>query len=123
MDPDLLREKGFAPAHVELASVAGFALRIGRRAALVPDASSRVHGAVMALTLAELERLYADPTLQAYRPQAVLASLAGGSVVAALCYNLREPPSAAEHDPDYARKLRAVAQRVGLPAEYVASLP
>jgi Gamma-glutamyl cyclotransferase, AIG2-like len=122
MDQDLLRAKGLTPEHPELASVPGFALRIGQRAALVAQASSRVHGVVMSLTLAELGRLYSEPSVQAYQPQAVLAQLAHGGVTAALCYNLPDPPSPAERNPEYATRLRAVGQKVGLPAEYVASL-
>jgi hypothetical protein len=53
----------------------------------------------------------------------VLAQLASGGVVAALCYNLRQPLSPTERNPEYAVKLRAVSQKVGLPAEYIASLP
>jgi hypothetical protein len=122
MDQDLLRAKGLAPESPELASVPGFALRIGQRAALVAQASGRVHGVVMSLTLAELERLYSEPSVQAYQPQAVLAQLAHGGVTAALCYNLPDPPPPAERNPEYATKLRAVGQKVGLPAEYVSSL-
>jgi hypothetical protein len=76
----------------------------------------------MSLTLAELERLYSDPSVQAYKPQAVLAHLASGGIIAALCYNLPQPPAANDRNPEYASKLRAVAQKVGLPGEYVASL-
>ncbi len=122
MDADLLRSMGLDPKHPELASVAGFALRVGQRAALVPDASSRVHGVVMSLTLAELERLYAEPGVREYKPQAVLAELAGGGVTPALCYNLPAAPRADERNPEYALKLRAVGQKVGLPAEYLSSL-
>ena len=42
----------------------------------------------MSLTAAELQHLYSQPGLEAYKPQAVLAHLADGSVVTALCYNL-----------------------------------
>jgi hypothetical protein len=122
MDQELLRAKGLAPEALELASVPGFALRIGRRAALVPLASSRVHGVVMSLTLAELDRLYSEPSVEAYKPQAVLAQLAHGGLTAALCYNLPNPPSPTELNPEYAAKLRAVGQKVGLPAEYLSSL-
>jgi hypothetical protein len=122
MDADLLRSKGLEPKHSELASVAGFALRVGQRAALVPDGSSRVHGVVMSLTLAELERLYAEPGVRDYKPQAVLAELAGGGVTPALCYNLPAAARADERNAEYALKLRAVGQKVGLPAEYLSSL-
>ena len=122
MDQDLLHAKGLAPQEAELASVPGFVLRIGQRAALVPEATGRVHGVVLSLTLAELERLYAEPSVRAYRPLAVLAQLASGGTVAALCYNLPEPPPVTERNPEYPARLRAVGVKVGLPAEYVASL-
>ena len=76
----------------------------------------------MSLTLSELERLYSEPSVQAYRPQAVLAYLDTGGVISALCYNLPNPPSPAEHDPEYLAKLRKVAEKVGLPATYLSSL-
>jgi hypothetical protein len=122
MDQDLLRSKGLQPEAVELARVPGLALRIGQRAALVRDDSSRVHGVVMSLTLAELEQLYAEPSVKEYRPQPVLAELAGGGVTAALCYNLPQAPAPFERNPEYVLKLRAVGEKVGLPAEYLAAL-
>lgn len=122
MDQDLLRAKGIEPQAVELASVRSFALRIGQRAALVPNSSGHVHGVVMSLTLAELDRLYSEPSVQSYKPQALLAQLASGGTIAALCYNLPEPPAASERNPEYAAKLRVVAEKVGLPPDYVASI-
>lgn len=122
MDVDLLRSKGLTPTNVELATVSGFELRIGQRAALVPHPSNSVHGVVMSLPLPELELLYSDPSVQAYKPQAMLARLASGGVVAALCYNLPEAPPPNDNNPQYAEKLRAVARKVGLPADYVTSL-
>jgi hypothetical protein len=122
MDEDLLRSKGLRPENVELASVAGMSLRIGERAALVPDAAGRVHGVVMSLTPDELERLYSDPGVQSYRPQAVLVQPQSGGLLAALCYNLPAPPAPGARNPEYAEKLRLVGKKVGLPGEYVASI-
>lgn len=122
MDEDVLRAKGLDPRAVEPASVEGFALRIGERAALVPNPGSRVHGLVVSLTVPEVERLYAEPSVQAYRPQAVLARLASGGVIAALCYNLPQPPSPGERNPEYAARLRSLAARLGLPDDYVATI-
>src|SRR5207244_11640057 len=121
-EQELLRAKGLKTTGAKRAAVNGFVTRIGQRTALVPTAGARVHGVVMSLTLAELERLYSEPSVEAYKPQAVLAQLAGGGLIAALCYNLPQAPSPTERNPDYAAKLRAVAQKVGLPAEYVAAL-
>jgi hypothetical protein len=123
MDEELLRGKGLNPQRSEVGSVQGMSLRLGQRAALVPDRRGLVYGVMMALTMDELERLYSEPGVQAYRPQPVLVHPAsGGGVVAALCYNLLEPPSPGEHNPEYATKLRAVARRAGLPEDYVASI-
>jgi hypothetical protein len=40
----------------------------------------------------------------------------------ALAYVLSEPPQPEERNPEYAAKLRALAERIGLPNEYVASI-
>jgi Gamma-glutamyl cyclotransferase, AIG2-like len=122
MDEGLLRSKGLQPTNVELASLLGMTLRIGERATLVPDAAGRVHGVVMTLTLDELERLYSDSGVQSYRPQAVLVHPQSGGTLAALCYNLPDPPAPGARNADYAQKLRVLGERVGLPPEYVASI-
>jgi hypothetical protein len=122
MDQDLLRAKGFAPQASELGYIDGFALRIGRRAAVAPHPGERVYGVVMSLELPELEALYSEPSVQAYRPEAVLVHLVAGGAIAALCYNLPAPPPASERDADYVTKLRDVGRKVGLPADYLDSL-
>lgn len=122
MEQELLRSKGLRPERVEVAWVDGLELRIGQRAALTPRAGARVYGLVMTLTLGELDQLYSEAGVQAYRPEPVLACLSGGGTIAAMCYNLPEPPAASEHNPEYAEKLRAVARKVGLPAEYLSSI-
>lgn len=122
MDEGLLRSRGVTPTNLRLASVSGFQLRIGQRAALVPSPVDRVFGLLVSLSHAELEQLYSEPSVQAYRPEAVLANLSNGEVLAALCFNLPEPPSADERNADYAARLRALAERLNFPAEYVASI-
>ena len=122
MDEDLLRSRGMTPVNLRPASVSGFQLRIGNRATLVRSPSGRGYGLVASLSHAELERLYAEPGVSAYRPEAVLANLPSGEVVAALCFNLPEPPAAGERNVDYASKLRSLAERLNFPAEYVASI-
>jgi hypothetical protein len=52
----------------------------------------------------------------------VLAHLASGGVIAALCYNPPQSLLPTEPDPEYVAKLRALALKIGLPTEYVASL-
>ena len=122
MDQELLREKRLSPENVELASVPGYALQIGRRAGLVRRESETVFGTVMALTPAELTRLYGDGGFQDYKPMAVLARRKDGSLIPALCYNLPVPPATNERNADYATRLKAVGQKVGLPEEYLQSI-
>jgi hypothetical protein len=121
MDETILRAKGLEPRSAEQASVDGFALRIGQRATLESRAGGSVHGMLFSLTLAELSTLYSEPSVEAYRPHAILARLPDGQSVPALCYSLPHP-SPSETNPDYVAQLRAVAEKVGLPREYIDSL-
>jgi Gamma-glutamyl cyclotransferase, AIG2-like len=122
MDQKLLSDKGAQATDIRIAAVPGFILRIGERAALVPDSSGIVHGVVMKLSHVDIERLYSEPSLLAYRPEPVMATLQSGATVAALCFNLPQAPSPSERNPEYAAKLRTLAQHVGLPSSYVASI-
>ena len=122
MDEALLREKGLNPLNRRTASVEDFSLVIGARATLVPRAGSTVYGVLFSLTHAEVDALYADASVSVYRPEPVLAQLTGGGVTPALCFNLPEPPSADERNPEYASKLREVAARAGLPPDYASSI-
>ena len=122
MDEQLLRNKGARPADVRHAAVRGFTLRIGVRAALVPDPARTVHGVVMKLSHSDVERLYSETGVAAYKPEAVLATLNDGGTVAALCFNLPQAPSPTERNAEYAAKLRALAERIGLPGAYVGSI-
>lgn len=122
MDVELLFSKGAHPAHARPACVPGFTLRIGRRATLFPDAESSAYGIVIELSHAEIEQLYSEASVSAYRPEAVLAQLTDGSYIPALCFNLVVPPGPEEANADYATKLRELARRLKLPPGYVESI-
>ena len=122
MDGDLLRAKGIAPANIRNVSVPGYTLRIGQRATLVRNPGARVYGTLMELSHEEIERLYSEPSVSAYRPEAVLCELSDGAGVPALCFNLVKPPNADEANADYAAKLRELAGRLGLPSDYIKSI-
>jgi hypothetical protein len=122
MDADLLRTKGAHPVNIRPACVPGFALRIGQRATLLADPDARAYGMLMDLTHDEIDRLYSEASVGAYRPEAVLAELADNSRVAALCFNLVVPPRPGEVNSEYAAKLRGLARELGLPSEYVESI-
>ena len=122
MDEALLREKGMDPVNRRIAAAENFCLVIGARATLVPCASGMVHGVVFALTRSEVDKLYSEDSVSIYRPEAISVRLGDGSVIPALCYNLPSPPLAEERNAQYASKLRALAERIGLPPDYVSSI-
>jgi hypothetical protein len=97
-------------------------LRIGQRATLLPLAGARAYGMIFALTHSELERLYAAPGLEQYRAEAVLARTLEGTLVPALCYNLREAPPPSERNPEYAARLQRALRKLDFPPENVASV-
>ena len=124
MDPAALAAKGVRATGSRLGVVRGWALRIGERATLVPAPGAAVHGVVMTVSLPNLDRLYAEASVAMYRPVAVLveAVAAEGRPLAALAYVLAEPPAPEERNPEYADKLRALAERLGLPSDYTQSI-
>ena len=122
MDEKVLRELGAEPRDPRRAYVDDHALRIGRRATLVPTSGSRSYGVVMALTHAELDDLYSAPGLEDYRPEEVEARLMGGGSLLALCWVLRDGVEPNETNTAYPERLGAVIGRLDFPAEYVASV-
>ena len=122
MDKELLRKRGFDPTNERVASVRGFALRIGQRATLVPSADHVAYGVVMSLSHEAIDALYSEASVRVYRPEAVLARFSDDALAPALCFNLPLPPGPDEHNPEYAAKLRALASQFGFPADYVASI-
>ena len=119
MDATQLSAKGVSPVNIRRASLPDFALRIGQRATLVPESKNRVHGLLMDLTHEEIDRLYAEPSVSMYRPEAVLCELQDGSTAPALCFNLPLEPASGESNTQYAEKLRSLARRLQLPDDYV----
>lgn len=119
MDAAILLQYGVTAVNSRHAYVDGFALRIGQRATLLPQASARAYGMLIALTHVDLDVLYGAPGLEAYRPEAVLGRQVDGPMVPALCYNLREAPLPGERNPEYALRLQGVLRGLGFPAAYV----
>jgi hypothetical protein len=115
MDERVLRNKGVQPQASRKAVVNGHQLRIGARAMLVPDTSSQVFGMVHALTEREINSLYAEPGLEMYRPETVVATFEDGSNSAVTTFNLQQISSEESFNADYAAKLRSVLERLGFP--------
>jgi hypothetical protein len=119
MDAELLRSKGASPQNIRRAEAPGFALRIGKRATLWPDRNASAYGMLMEFTHEEIDKLYSEDSVRAYRPEAILVQLDDGSSVPALSFNLVESPHANEGNSEYAAKLRELARRLELPTDYV----
>jgi hypothetical protein len=122
MDAEMLRAKGLHPINGRQACVPGMALHIGRRATLVPDPGKSAYGFVFGLTHDEIKRLYAEPSVAAYRPEAVIAKLVDRSCIPALCFNLPPSDETEQANSEYAGKLREVANRLGLPTDYAETI-
>jgi hypothetical protein len=122
MDPDVLASRSIVAPAPRRARAENYGLRIGRRATLVPAQGEHAYGMVYALTPAELDRLYGQPGLEAYRPETIVVRDLGGASIAALCYNLAAAPGPDEANAAYARELRDVLLRLGFPRDYADQL-
>lgn len=121
MDEEILRDKGVNPQLRRRAVVPGYRLGIGRRALLVPQFGAQAFGMVFALTDREIASLYAEPGLELYRPESVIASFEDGTFAAVMTFNLSKAHAAGEPNLDYAEKLRVVFERLGFPTDELPS--
>ncbi len=121
MDESLLASKGVRPAESAIGFVDGFGLHIGKRATLVPEASSRTYGVLMRITSEDAAVLYSEPSVADYIAEPVVVNLPGDIQVSAVCYNL---PTArlSGTNPEYAAALLALATNLGLPGTYLAHI-
>ena|SRR5919201_3450409 len=122
MDVALLQRQGIHPSNVRRARVEGFDLAITERATLVPRAERTIFGVLISLTHEDLTNLYADASVQDYRPEAVLAITEDGQGIPALCYNLTTPPTSPVANRAYAAASLELTRRLGFPDAYQASL-
>ena len=122
MDDDLLRSMGAHPRRVGVAIVPGLRLRLGARATLVPAPDGTVEGTVTELEDDEVARLYSGPALEGYAPMDVTAVLPDGGRIRATTYTLPDAQASGPPNAEYAAKLRALAARLGLSPEYIATI-
>lgn len=118
MDADLLREKGLKPRNVELVTVHGYGLRIGKRASLELSADEHCYGTVMQLEESELAALYSGDGVEDYRPETVTATKSSGESVEVVSYLLTAELMIGSNS-DYATALAGVARKLGLATEYI----
>ena len=121
MDGDVLRDYQVAAVEPRRAYAEGYALRIGRRATLIPFAGQRAYGMVYALTEGDLDRLYAGPGLEQYRPEPLLVQMDDGKALPVLCY-VCPRPQPGEANAEYVTRLRVVLKKLGFSQAYVDSV-
>jgi len=118
MDGDLLREKGLHPANFRLAHVAGYGLRIGKRATLEPSGNERAFGSIMDLSNEELALLYGEKSVADYVPEQLPAIDMQGNSLDVISYILPMKMVSGRNG-EYARLLALTARKIGLPDDYV----
>lgn len=118
MDETLLAAKAVSPTESAVGYVEGFALHIGERATLLPEAGARAYGVLMNVTSAEAAKLYSEPSVADYIAESLVVHLPGDVQVPAVSYNL---PAAklSGANPEYAAALAKLAAGLGLPDSYV----
>jgi hypothetical protein len=118
MDMALLRQRGLAPHHPQVARLDGYDIDIRERATLIRHARARVYGIVAGLTHEDISALYTDPSVREYRPEAVVVTLADARQVPAWCYTLPQV-TGARRNTAYAVKLVEVAKTLAFPEDYL----
>jgi len=117
MDPEILRFIGVEPRIPRKAKAEGYSLRIGNKATLFRDETSRVYGMLYSLTHAEVDSLYRGAGLDEYAAKALNIETDKKSV-AALCCNLLVSPAKDETNSEYETKLRQVMAFLELPVTF-----
>jgi hypothetical protein len=118
MDEKILLISGITIFNSRIAYLEDHALKIGRKATLVPCKGERSYGVVMTVDAESARSLYSGEGLKDYRPTDVHAVTEPGKVISALCYILPGGP-AGSRDIDYIRSLYDVASKKGFPDDYL----
>jgi hypothetical protein len=118
MDRSLLASKGLSPSRATVGYVDGYRLRIGTRATLVPDPTSRAYGVLMTVRAEDLKALYSEDSVADYLSESVSVTLLDGTLERAVCYNLPEERLEGTNSA-YASSLLVLAGKLGLPGSYL----
>jgi hypothetical protein len=118
-DSSILAEHAVPVRQARRAVLANYQLRLGNNGSLQRCPGAATPGLLLALTHAEIERLYAGAGLHQYRAEAVLVLAEDGALLPALCYITLEPAAADEQNPAYAERLRQVMTRWQLPTAHI----
>jgi hypothetical protein len=121
MSGRVLKEHGIECNLTLPAKLSGYRLSIRPRVNLHPQPDEAVYGGLAEVTHAELATLYEGLRTTFginYHPFPVLAQLANGSFLPALCYLSFDIPDAPP-DPAYVRALAECAEQLSAPESYI----
>lgn len=121
MDEQLLKDKGLDPQNTQLASLLNYQLKIGARATLAEQNGAICHGSIMDLIDEELGSLYSGEGVQDYVPIDVNAIDVDGNEVKCQTYILPLDMLSGRNS-EYAKQLAEVAQKLGIPGDYIAEI-
>lgn len=121
MRRDVMARGGFHPAHIEVAKLSGFDLRIDPHANIIRSDQHCIYGILVHANHNELNSLYAMDGVGVFLPEAVNVELQNGSLQAALCYI---PPARISQPADvaYLERLITTAQEYEFPTSYIQKL-
>lgn len=118
MDIHILSQQGVKASHPRKAYLDNYSLKIGNRASLIPSKGEKAYGIVMSLEKPAVLKLYAEASVADYLPEEVSITLETKESIPAICYNLPPESMRGTNEP-YARSLYALAQKLGLPQDYL----
>lgn len=125
MNPAVLEAAGVTYENGEAGYVEGLVLTIGPIANLEDKKEARAYGLLARLSHDDLDKLYGgDPAAlggAVYLPEAVLVQTEDGRAVPAMTY-ICPALAGGKPDPAYVAKLVDAAERLALPAEYIAHI-
>jgi hypothetical protein len=120
MDQSLLEKMGLHPKIIGPAVLPDFCIHIGNRATLLPSVSCCAYGIVMELADEEISALYADPSVQEYRPERVQVELLDShKAIDVFCYNLPPELGLAGTNAAYATELARLAESLDFDSAYI----
>lgn len=126
MDPNVLKAAGVEPENCTSGYVEGFRLAIGPLANLEQEKGAKAFGLLAKLSHEDLDKLYGgDPAHlggAVYLPEAVLVHGLNTGAVPALTYLCAEL-TGEEPDQAYVDNLMKAARALGLPEDYIMSIP
>jgi Gamma-glutamyl cyclotransferase, AIG2-like len=121
MRRDVMARGGFHPAHIEVAKLSGFDIRIDPHANIIRSDQHCIYGILVYATHKELNSLYTMDGIGVFLPEAVNVELKNGCMRPALCYI---PPARTSKPVDiaYLERLITTAQEYEFPTWYVQKL-